>query len=249
MRIPALMMTPAIMHSNDPTRPIDLFWNAVDRNTGQRLGIGDLTHEASRVCGRSCGNLSALSAIVGNVLAARKDAKILIMLTDLNVCRAVNRAAAYPCEAREGLSVAPPHPCLAPALAEMERVVGALVEGGGQILASFDPHRCCPDPLGHPDMGEERLNAVRAGCVVLYPSANPRRPGCVEVRYLGKPDAFDAKCAVLHSRHERFIDYGFDEAVAYARFAASVGDLARLHPLTLATVDPQVELLRNAALP
>jgi hypothetical protein len=155
------------------------------------------THARTHTYVNIPGNLLAVTAVVEEMLVAKEKSPILILLTDLNVCRAVNGAACPPGsdwskfvgrellgrEALEGLSSSPPHPALASALASMERVVGALVHAGGQILASFDPHRCCPDGVGQPhDMGQERVNAVCAGCVVLYPSANPRRPGCVEVR-------------------------------------------------------------------
>ncbi len=99
-----------------------------------------------------------MTAVVSEMLEAKEKSPILILLTDLNVCRAVNAAACYPGsdwskfvgrefvgrEAHEGLSSSPPHPALASALGSMERVVRALVNAGGQILASFDPHRCCP---------------------------------------------------------------------------------------------------------
>lgn len=57
------------------------------------------------------------------------------------------------------------------------------------------------------------------------------------MRYIGKPAKPTGQ--IVSSRHERFIDYGFDEAIAYIRFSLSVGDVARLDPLTLASVDPQ----------
>ena len=92
-----------------------------------------------------------MTAVVEEMLAAKEKSPILILLTDLNVCRAVNGAACYPGSdwskfvGREFVGHEAPHPALASALSSMQRVVGALVNAGGQILASFDPHRCCPD--------------------------------------------------------------------------------------------------------
>ena len=51
-------------------------------------------------------------------------------------------------------------------------------------------------------------------------------PPPLQVRYVGTPAAGEG--APLSSRNERFIDYGPVEAVAYARFAASIGDAAAI---------------------
>ena len=74
-------------------------------------------------------------------------------------------------------------------------------------------------------MGTQRLAAVLAGTAAIYPSPNPQRPGCVEVRFIGKPCGPD-----LTSYNERFIDYGEGEVLVYVKFAAAMGDLARLAP-------------------
>jgi hypothetical protein len=228
------------LDGSDPTRPDDLFFNVVNRTDGQRIGLGDLGPEMSATCGRSCGNLLAACSVLEPLQGRALEAPVHLMLTDLNVCRAINRAAL----GAEEPPVAP-HAVVAPPLAVAHRAVRALVAQGGQVLASFDPHRCLPDNESlatkassgvQEDVASERIHAALHGAVCFYPSVNPRRPGCVEVRYLGQPAD---PCACLTSRHERFIDYGREEAIAYIKFAAALGDVARLRPLTLAAVDPQ----------
>ena len=230
------------LDGSDPTRPEDLFFNVVNRTDGQRIGFGDLGREMSETCGRSCGNLLAACS-VHERLQGRPgplEAPVHLMLTDLNVCRAINRAAL----GAEEPPVAP-HAVVAPPLAAAHRAVRALVAQGGQVLATFDPHRCLPDnesPAANAssgaqeDVASERIHAALHGAVCFCPSVNPQRPGCVEVRYLGQPA--DPR-ACLTSRHERFIDYGLEEAIAYIKFVAALGDVARLRPLTMAAVDPQ----------
>ena len=126
----------------------------------------------------------------------------------------------------------------------MQRLIQQLLDAGGTVCATFDPHRCTPDGrdtagnlIPREAKGMERIHAVLEAGVALYPSPHPQRVGCIEVRYVGTSDAGEA--APLTSRNERFIDYGPVEALTYARFAASVGDAARLSPRTLACVDPQ----------
>ena len=228
----------------DPTQPAldELFINVVDRKGGQQVHGADVPNEATVVCGRAFGAVQGVNFILGTLLNGpplfteeqapqllRTIPGISFWLTDFNVCRAFNLAAA----GQQG--AAPPHAVLAAPLEEMADLVERLTALGMKLYAIFDPHRCTPD--AREDVGKQRLNATLAGHAAIYPSANPRRPGCVEVRFTGQPGAGTA--AWLTSQHERFIDYGEGEVLAYLRFAAALGDTARLRPLTLARVDPQ----------
>ena len=228
----------------DPTQPAldELFLNVVDRRSGQQMHGADVPDEATAVCGRAYGALQAVNFILGTLLNGppplteqqapqllRNMPGISFWMTDLNVCRAFNLAAGG-----EG-GVAPPHAVLAAPLESMVRLIDRLTLLGMKLYAVFDPHRCTPDT--HEDVGTQRLSAALAGHAAIYPSANPRRSGCVEVRFTGQPRA--GTTSWLTSQHERFIDYGEGEVLAYVRFAAALGDIGRLQPLTLARTDPQ----------
>ena len=227
----------------DPAQPTELFYSINDRvRVGHRVAVEDVPDAAIGACGRSVGNAMAISTFFEQAeqqnMPLAELPPVHFMLTDLNVCRIVNilgMGAELPTAA---------HECLLAPLQEVHRHIRRLIDAGGSIYATFEPHRCMPDgkdgqgaPVPPEDKGIERVNAVLEGSAVLYPSPHPQRTGCIEVRYVGTPTAGSE--TALTSRNERFIDYGPVEAITYARFAATLGDADRLSPRVLAVVDPQ----------
>ena len=222
-------------HGTDPTQPSELWFNVMNNASGQRLAVEDLPAAANASCGRTMGNVMAVVHMLAAVEARFPEPTLhqappmLFMLTDLNVTCCVNNVA---------LDASPPrapHDLLSVPMAELCRLVRLMVDAGVGVYASFVPHRCTPDE--HEDLGTERVNSVLERSAVLYPSPHPQKVGCVEVRFVGTPA--DPTAAHLTSRQERFIDYGAEEAISYAQFAASLGFASRLAPRTLASVDPQ----------
>ena len=170
-------------------------------------------------CARSRGNLTVVTRLV-------RDGKLptgtaCVMLTDLNVVRAVNLAA-----------VGAPVALASTNEPELKMLVEALKRRSGTIAAEFSPHRCVPDQQrrdGGGGTGETRVAAVKDGAFLFYPAL--ARKDSVEVRFLCHEEGIGYQ--------ERFLDYGRSEALAYARSVAALGDSARLMPLALAKVDPQ----------
>ena len=103
----------------DPTRPTDLFYGLTDRNTGQCYLSEDVPANCTAVCGRACGALLAVNALLAQMLDGLEEAQIpqliravpcvSFWLTDLNVCRAFNMAAT-------GAAPLSPPPADAPAI-------------------------------------------------------------------------------------------------------------------------------------
>ena len=194
---------------------------------------------ATEVCGRAFGALLAVTSFLEQLLDGGDDItqlaanvpSISFWLTDLNVCRVLNLAAAG------APPTASPHTLLAAPLQQMARLVGQCTAAGIAVYAVFDPHRCVPDK--NTDLGTQRFAAATAGHAALYPSPHPQRVGCVEVRFVGELIEGARSGGEYNSHPERFIDYGEGEVLVYACFAASLGDVERLRPLTLARVDPQ----------
>ena len=197
--------------------------------------------EATEVCGRAFGALLAITSFFEHMLDGQNDLtqlaanmpSISFWLTDLNVCRVVNLAAAG------APAIVSPHTLLAAPLQLLATLVGQYTAAGIAVYAVFDPHRCVADKSN--DQGKQRFAAATAGHAALYPSPHPQRVGCVEVRFVGElVEGQGARSGGEFNSHpERFIDYGEGEALVYAGFAASLGDVERLRPLTLARVDPQ----------
>ena len=221
-------------HGTDPARPTELFFSLFDKVSGQRIAVEDVPGEAVAACGRSVGNVLAVSFFLDRLEqqgVALSQLPVHFMLTDLNVCRIINLIG---CGAAAGSAA--PHECLAQPLEDLHRCLQRVLDAGGSVFATFDPHRCVPDEPGE-STGTERVNAVLEGCAVLYPSPQPQRVGCIESRFVGLSE--NGSDRVLTSRNERFIDYGPQEALTYVVSAASVGDSLRLMPRRLAAVDPQ----------
>ena len=216
----------------DPTRPTELFVSLVRGR--DRLAAIDLPDNAVVTCGRTFGNVMAVNHCLQQLEAAGNLhglPPIWFALTDLNVCATVNRIATG-----GGLPEDMPHDVLVAPLNEMHRLIRTVVDAGVAVFAIFGPHRCAQDgPTER--VGTERVNSVIEHALALYPSPHPQRSGCIEVRFIGTPA--DPTMTPLTSRHERFIDYGPVEALAYARFTAGLGYASRLAPLVLASVDPQ----------
>jgi hypothetical protein len=200
-------------------------------------------------CARSRGNLLALRALLQR---PRLPKKLIVVLTDLNVCRILNvssEAAAKVASAPSGL--------LNSQLADLAAEVRRMVHARGELMARFAPHRCIPDLHrldGGGGSGADRVGAVKFGSFLIYPK--PCIEDALEVRFVCPPAAGKIDAVAYY---EHFLDYGREEALGYARTAVALGDASRLAPLTLATVDPQAfwaavlrihafcELLRDVA--
>ena len=129
--------------------------------------------EATEVCGRAFGALLAITSFFEHMLDGQNDLtqlaanmpSISFWLTDLNVCRVVNLAAAG------APAIVSPHTLLAAPLQLLATLVGQYTAAGIAVYAVFDPHRCVADKSN--DQGKQRFAAATAGHAALYPSPHP----------------------------------------------------------------------------
>lgn len=105
-------------------------------------------------------------------------------------------------------------------------------------MIKFESHRTHPDEfltsLGK--LGPQRLAAVKLGAYQIYPCALKQYLDAHEVRYA---DA-SGKSTKIGINHEIYLDYSVEEAMAYPRHAAAMGECDRLFPSILSQVDPQI---------
>eukprot|EP00980_Cylindrotheca_fusiformis_P026633 scaffold16700_cov119-Cylindrotheca_fusiformis.AAC.3 len=188
--------------------------------------------DASAVTGgaaRSRGNLKALDNFVNNFYNPQNETHpIVVKSTDLNISRAMNRAAL----GDESVQLGEP-------LKEMfQGIKDKLAEPGQQnhnILFKFDPHVIHDDRFvpKEESLGPQRCQAVKAGTFQIYPCSLKGALDTLEIRYADPA----RETIIIH--HELFLDYGVEESMAYPRHAAALGETDRLFPSVLAEVDPQ----------
>lgn len=184
-----------------------------------------------QVSGRAARSRGSLMAIEEFLKIRKKQGKkgpLLIMPTDLNVARAVNRLAAG------DLDVALDGP-LNKVLQSVAKLVQGETKGGNMVLIKFYPHRVLPDGFqSNESLGAGRFGSVLAGAFKIYPCAYEPYHDSMEVRYV---DATSPEEVIV--KHEIYLDYGVEETESYARHAVALGEYDRLSPLVLAQVDPQ----------
>jgi len=207
----------------------ELDWQAVLCLDDQMVSSSANLH----VCARSSGNLAMLlnACLSGSI---PPPATLAIALTDLNIVRACRQLVL-------GQTVLLSRREHREPLKQLERAVKRRQQAGGKVVAAFLPHRVSPDApdslrrRGTYGCASERVGAVVAGAFLIYPSPHPRENDALEVRYLHATPGQ----ARLVAHQERFLDYGEEETLVYARDAVALGDISRLAPLELAAVDPQ----------
>jgi hypothetical protein len=178
---------------------------------------------------RSRGTIQAMEALVNKYLNPRHGtAPIMIKLTDLNIARAMNRAA----WGDESVQLAEP------LKAKFQSIKQKLAESGSKkqdILVQFDSHRIMEDrfEVKKERFGPQRYQAVKSGAFQIYPCSLKQYLDSHEVRY-ADPTRND-----IAINHEIYLDYGVEEATAYPKHAAAMEETDRLFPAILAEVDPQ----------
>jgi hypothetical protein len=97
------------------------------------------------------------------------------------------------------------------------------------LMAKYTPHRVLPDRLTPKRNGKDRFHAVTTGAFHMYPNNCPQYYDALEVRFAHEKGM----------SHEKWLDFGPTETIAYVKNAAALGATTRLSPPILAQVDPQ----------
>ena len=194
---------------------------------GVRARLEDITITGDYA--RSFGSLKVLSRTLESGKFKKFRGPLVIMPTDLNVARALNRAV-------RGEEVT-----LSKALQpEFKKLVTLLQKFGYargnddkenrlSCMVKFEPHRVLPDRFGLKRRGVSRFDSVREGNFHIYPCPLPYYHDAWEVRFKDENVA----------AQDIFLDYGKTEALLYAKNAAALSEERRLSPSVLAEVDPQ----------
>jgi hypothetical protein len=207
-------------------------WTILDKTFKATLVENSQVVDGTMVTGgsaRSRGSIQAMEAFVNKFYNPRHERElIMIKLTDLNIARAMNRAAL----GDESVQLAEP------LKAKFQRIKQKLAKYGSKkqdILVKFESHRISEDrfEVAKKRFGPQRYQAVKSGAFQIYPCSLKQYLDSHEVRYA---DPTRDEIAV---NHEIYLDYGVEEAIDYPRHAAAMAETDRLFPAILAEVDPQ----------
>ncbi len=209
---------------------LDTSFNCVLVENSQRVANSIVTGGAAR----SRGNLAAMENFVRMCKqrgGTGADGHTLIQLTDLNIARAMNRVVF----GEEGVKLA------APFNASFQKIQKNFPKGSSnnnQVLVKFDSHRISEDRFQAKSerQGPQRFQSVLLGSYQIYPCALKQYLDAHEVRYAD----LSGKRKNIVINHEIYLDYGVEEATAYADNVVALGETYRLFPEALAAVDPQV---------
>jgi len=196
------------------------------RNT-QTLGQ---TPVKSSKTARTEGNLEAIEMVLKNHKYEFGTGPIIFKVSDLNLARALNRAAF----GDEEIKVA------APLNKKFQRVKRIFPKEDGQkkvqVMVKYDPHRLWPDKFltKLKKLGTQRYEAAKLGTYQIYPSSHQDNLDAIELFYA---DGSGKRKNVI-IQHELYIDYGVEEAIMYARHVFAMNETYRLYPDVLAGADP-----------
>ena len=178
---------------------------------------------------RSRGNLESMEHFVRR--HKQQASPILVILTDLNIARAMNRAAL----GEENIKLA------APLNKRFQNIRKKFPKNGlkneKKVVVKFESHRVSEDRLQTKSekLGPQRYEAVKLGSYQITPCALKQYLDSHEVRYAD----LSGKRKDIAINHEIYLDYGVEEATMYPRHAAALKETYRLFPEVLAEVDPQ----------
>jgi hypothetical protein len=180
--------------------------------------------------GRAMANLKIIGMYLKQEVAAKvsRGAKLQLLFapTDLNVARALNRAA----NGEEQIHLAEP---LDTELSSVSKLIRKLKkEAKTTCEFHFCSVRISPDDFDTKH-GMDRLEAVKAGAYKIYPCALEKYFDALEVRYGA------GKSETVMIRQEIYLDYGSEEAINYVKHAVALGETMSLLPECLAKRDPQ----------
>eukprot|EP00956_Cyclotella_meneghiniana_P027191 scaffold60443_cov38-Cyclotella_meneghiniana.AAC.2 len=203
----------------------DTRYIAILRRNGESLGN---TPVGSSPTPRAEGNLCAVEMALKNRNheARGSDGPILFMLSDLNLARALNRAALG-----EDVRIA------APLNKRFQRIRRILPKDGERkVMVKYDPHRLWPDKFWtkFEKLGTQRYEAAKLGMYQIHPSSHPNNLDALELFYADG----SGKRKVVTIQHELYIDYGPEEAAMYPRHVLAMEEAHRLYPEVLAGSDP-----------
>jgi hypothetical protein len=189
-----------------------------------RLQLPQATYTA-----RSEGNLNAVEMILINKWQQNiKSGPIIFKLSDMNIARALNRAA----QGDESVKLA------APLHKKFQKVKKLFPRKNDEqkVLVKYDPHRLWPDKFNTnlDKLGTQRYEAAKHGTFQIYPSSHSDNLDAIELFYADG----SGKRENVTVQHEFYLDYGIDESMMYARHTAAMNETYRLYPEVLAGADP-----------
>ena len=197
---------------------------AADNEFGRKLS-GEII---SGPCARARGNLMAAKTIMKSFRSLGHRGAV-IMCTDLNISRAIDLVVS----GKTDLELPPP---LTDSFREVKKLLRKEMKKESFIIANYRPHRIEPDgPDKSMRRAQERYAAVQSGTVSsVYPCLFENYRDAMEVRYFAEISSGN-----IIVRHETYLDYGPEEAVTYVKVASALGEVDRLDPACLASIDPQ----------
>ncbi|KAL7548067.1 hypothetical protein ACHAWF_011355 [Thalassiosira exigua] len=203
----------------------DARYCAIMRRGCQSLGQTPVSRSKTA---RSEGNLDAVEMMVKKHKSkGYGPGPVTFKLSDLNLARAFNRVARG-----EEVKLA------APLNKRFQRIKRMFPKDGEpkKVMVKYDPHRLWPDKFWTKleKLGTQRYEAAKLGTYQIYPSSHRDNLDALELFYA---DGSGKRKDVI-IQHELYIDYGSEEAIAYARHAVAMKETYRLYPEVLAGVDP-----------
>eukprot|EP00980_Cylindrotheca_fusiformis_P026632 scaffold16700_cov119-Cylindrotheca_fusiformis.AAC.2 len=200
----------------------------INHETGGGTPLGAATCTAGLA--RSKLSLNAVGAFISKFYNPQnEDFPIVVTLSDLNVARAMNRAAVGDSSVQ-----------LAEPVKELfQGIKDKLTESGRtnhNILFKFESQHVSEgrfEPKNE-KLGPQRYQAAKAGTFQIYPCALKQHLDTHEVCYA---DPTSEKNVTI--QHEMYIDCGMEETLVYPKHAAAMGETDRLSPSVLAVADPQ----------
>ena len=187
---------------------------------------------------RCLGNLKAALELLKSFRGIGNEG-VVIMCTDLNVSRAINimvENISKNTSSADIIEFAQMNSPIQSTLMSIQKCIKKEMSRDAFIMANYRPHRLQPDGFEVSERrGEERYIAAISGHFSIYPCQFKDNWDAMEVRYVGST----SPSLSMNVRHETYLDYGPDETVQYIQNAAALDEIDRLHPQTLAQVDPQ----------